>query len=158
MTLIKTCEIHHTVYYKNCSECLHALAREEKAEQKDNAKKAKQLSQQKEKNSLPRKSVSKVSAKRKAENPVYSARRVIFLEGKQCAVYPDLKATEIHHQAGRRGYIDQYAYENKISAFLDERYWLAVSEAGHIKIEADTIWAKDMGFSIVRSVPIKQTI
>ena len=75
-----------------------------------------------------------------------------------CAVFPNLPATEIHHSAGRRGYIDQYAYDNKISAFLDERYWLAVSNDGHIKIEADTIWAKDMGFSIVRSVPIKQTI
>jgi len=141
-----------------CASCAKLQRKAEQTAAKDANNLAIKLLKQQKKNSLPRKSVSKVSAKRKAENPVYSARRVIFLEGKQCAVYPDLKATEIHHQAGRRGYIDQYAYENKISAFLDERYWLAVSEAGHIKIEADTIWAKDKGFSIVRSVPIKQTI
>jgi len=127
---------------------------EKKAIQKHN----KLTIKQKEKNSLPRKSVKPVSDKRKAENPIYSERRKIFLEGKQCAVFPNLKATQVHHQAGRKGYVDQWAYDNGITAFLDERFWLPVSEEGHIKIEADTIWAKDMGFSIVRSVPIKQTI
>jgi len=158
MTLIKTCEIHHTVYYKVCSECLHEIAKAEKAEKKAELKRKALTIKQKEKNSLPRKSVSKISSKRKAENPIYSERRKIFLEGKMCAVFPNLKATQVHHQAGRKGYVDQWAYDNGITAFLDERFWLPVSDEGHIKIESDTIWAKDKGFSIVRSVPIRQTI
>jgi hypothetical protein len=100
----------------------------------------------------------KVSDKRKVEIPIYSERRKIFLEGKKCAVFPNLEATEVHHRCGKRGFIDQWAYDNGITAFLDERYWLPVSNEGHIKIEADTVWAKDMGFSVVRSIPIRQTI
>ncbi len=158
MSLIKSCDIHKTMYYKQCRECMHAEAKAlSKAHAEQNKRNALTIKQQK-KNSLPRKSVSKISSKRKAENPIYSERRKIFLEGKMCAVFPNLKATQVHHQAGRKGYVDQWAYDNGITAFLDERFWLPVSEEGHIKIEADTIWAKDMGFSIVRSVPIKQTI
>jgi len=152
------CEDHKIFYKNQCSSCLHFKSQAERRARIDADKLAKKLLKQKEKNSLPRKSVKPVSDKRKAENPIYSERRKIFLEGKQCAVFPNLKATQVHHQAGRKGYVDQWAYDNGITAFLDERFWLPVSEEGHIKIEADTIWAKDMGFSIVRSVPIKQTI
>lgn len=141
-----------------CSSCLHALAKAEKAEQKANSKKLKDIEKHKIRNAKPKKAIKKVSDKRKAENPIYSERRKIFLEGKMCAVFPHLKADQVHHKAGRRGYVDQYAYDNGITAFLDERYWLPVSEEGHIKITADSVWAIDMGFSIVRSVPIKQTI
>lgn len=59
MNLIKTCETHHTVYYKQCSECLHALAKAEKAEKKANDQRNKKLLQQKVKQSAPRKTISK---------------------------------------------------------------------------------------------------
>lgn len=124
----------------------------------DAEKLARKLLTVKLKSSQPRTAPKKISEKRKAENPIYSERRKIFLNGKMCAVFPNLKATQIHHQAGRTGYVDQYAYDNKISAFLDERYWLAVSEEGHTKITLDSVWAIDMGFSIVRSIPIRPTI
>ena len=143
---------------KICSSCLHKKAKTADWVKKADSKKREQLEKQKIKNAQPKAMPKKVSETRKAENPIYSERRKLFLEGKQCAVFPNLKATQVHHQAGRKGYVDQWAYDNGITAFLDERFWLPVSEEGHIKIEADTIWAKDKGFSIVRSVPIRQTI
>lgn len=157
-TMIKTCEQHGTVYYKQCRECLHDIAKMEKLAKKLESKNAQLIEKQRLKTKEPRKAPKKVSDKRKAENPIYSERRKIFLQGKKCAVFPELDATEVHHMAGKRGYIDQWAYDNGVTAFLDERFWLAVSSDGHIKIEADTVWAKDMRFSVVRSVPIRQTI
>ena len=50
----------------------------------------------------------------------YLAAKRAFLAGKQCAVYPTLRATEIHHIRGRLGPL-----------LNDERYWLAVSRQGH---------------------------
>ena len=50
----------------------------------------------------------------------YLAAKRAFLAGKQCAVYPTLKATEIHHIRGRLGPL-----------LNDQRHWLAVSRQGH---------------------------
>lgn len=59
MNLIKSCDIHHTVYYKVCSECLHELAKAEKDEKKANAKREKQLLKSKLQQSQPKKAISK---------------------------------------------------------------------------------------------------
>ena len=70
-----------------------------------------------------------------------------FLYKKKCAVYPELKAIEVHHSRGREGYADDYARENDIPLILDERWWLAVSRKGHKEIENNPDWAKEKGFS-----------
>ncbi len=44
-------------------------------------------------------------------------------------------ATEIHHQAKRRG-----------KMLNDERYWLAVCRKNHERIEADKAWARREGY------------
>ena len=48
----------------------------------------------------------------------------------------------------RRGYADEWAKENKVSLYLDKRFWLAVSASGHRKIESEPEWAYEQGFSI----------
>lgn len=59
MSLIKTCEIHRTVYYKVCSECLHALAKQEKAEKKANESHSKKLEKARARQSEKKPSISK---------------------------------------------------------------------------------------------------
>lgn len=59
MNLIKSCDIHHTVYYKVCSECLHELAKAEKDEKKANDKREKQILKAKLQPSQPKKTVSR---------------------------------------------------------------------------------------------------
>lgn len=73
-------------------------------------------------------------------------RRLFLLKHPRCAVFPVLKATEIHHKAGRVG-----------DLLNDERYWLPVSRKGHVEIELNPKWAKDMGFSISRTAKANDT-
>jgi len=61
-----------------------------------------------------------------------------FLEGKRCPITGGI-ATEVHHMKGREGVM-----------LLDTKYWLAVSREGHVKIELNPEWAKEMGFSVSR--------
>lgn len=81
--------------------------------------------------------------KRGKENMEYLRKRKIFLslpENEFCAVFPWLRATEIHHKKGRIGKL-----------LTDERYFLAVSPEGHRKIENNPEWAYEMGYSIRRT-------
>ena len=56
----------------------------------------------------------------------YIKAKRLFLAGKQCAVFPDQKATEVHHVFGRLGPL-----------LSDQTGWLAVSSAGHRFIHAN---------------------
>ena len=72
-----------------------------------------------------RKRIKARSEKRIAETGLYMAKRKHFLnrpENKFCPVFPQVKATEVHHKKGRIG-----------SLYLDENFWLAVSSDGHKK-------------------------
>jgi hypothetical protein len=75
----------------------------------------------------------------------------------KCAVIPTLPATEIHHRAGRSitAYYDEWAEQRGICLLLDERLFLPVSRDGHIEIERRPEWAKRMGYSEDRLVPMK---
>lgn len=70
---------------------------------------------------------------------LYVAKKKVWIKGKRCAVHPKLPAVDIHHMKGRVGKL-----------LLDERYWLPVSRKGHIKIENNPLWAKEMGYSDYR--------
>lgn len=86
---------------------------------------------------LPKTKISKRSDKGKVDDLVYKAKRLKYLKlHPRCAVYPELKATEIHHKAGRVG-----------KNFLDESTWLAVSRKAHLEIESKPEWAKENGYS-----------
>ena len=70
---------------------------------------------------LKRTPLKKISDKRKKQVAAYSVLREQFLkDNPNCAVFPHLKATEIHHTHHR---------ENE--RLNDTRYWLAVSRRGH---------------------------
>lgn len=75
---------------------------------------------------LRRTKLRPVSRKRSAQLREYAKRRKAFLAAHPfCAVFVGLRATEIHHMNHREG-----------DRLNDERYWLAVSEAGHRAIHA----------------------
>jgi hypothetical protein len=95
--------------------------------------------------------IKKVSEKRKKENGKYLAEAILFLKGKNCAVYPHLKATEVHHKKGRNGYADQWAKDHGITLLMDKRLWLPVSSEGHRYITENSKWAIEMGFSVERN-------
>ena len=65
----------------------------------------------------------------------YAKKRGPFLEGKRCAVFPHLVATDVHHVRGRI-----------TSLLTDERYWLPVSRAGHYWINNSPKKAQEMGW------------
>lgn len=85
------------------------------------------------------KPIAKVSPKKKAVMALYAAKKKVWIKGKMCAVFPEKKAVDIHHKRGRIGEL-----------LLDENHWLPVSRKGHIKIEQNPLWAKQMGFSEYR--------
>lgn len=70
----------------------------------------------------------------------YGKLRKQFLEDNpMCAVFPKLKAVEVHHKKGRGKYL------------LDTTTWLAVSQEGHNKIHDYPVWAVENNFKILRS-------
>lgn len=91
----------------------------------------------------PKKAIPKRTSKRAEEEALYYKNRAIFLalpENQFCAVFPWLRATQVHHKAGRIGKL-----------LYDMRFFLAVSDDGHRKIEMEPTWAKEMNFSIQRT-------
>jgi methionyl-tRNA synthetase len=89
--------------------------------------------------------IKKESDRRRLQNIEYRKLRIQFLlENPQCAVYPHLKATTVHHQAGR------------IEDLLcDVSKWIPASALGHTYIELNPNWAKENNFSLER---LKTTI
>jgi hypothetical protein len=83
---------------------------------------------------------------------IYRPKAAKFLVGKRCAVFPDQKATQVHHMYTRSidDFADEWAVNNNMPYLLDERYWLPVSAEGHKKITDDSDWAWRNGFSFKR--------
>ena len=81
---------------------------------------------------MKRTKLKPVSDKRKVQNAEYSQLRKVFLQGKRCAVFPNLAATEIHHTNHREG-----------ERLNDTEYWLAVSREGHEWIHRNTKEARE---------------
>lgn len=89
----------------------------------------------------PRQSIKKVSDKRKIEKPVYDLKRILFLrkpENKLCCIKGvncTRIATTIEHSMGRKGYADEWARENKISLYIDERFFKPACNNCNIELE-----------------------
>jgi hypothetical protein len=79
------------------------------------------------KKAKPRTAVKKVSASRERENPIYKEKRLAFLalpENHFCFINGcNRRATTIEHLKGRKGYADDWARDNKISLYIDDRFW-----------------------------------
>lgn len=90
-----------------------------------------------------KKPINKVSAKRAVENKEYARLRRDYLEAYPvCEVVEcHLPSKEIHHMQGREG-----------DKLTDINFFLAVCPGCHMKIEKDTQWARDNGYSILRSI------
>lgn len=97
----------------------------------------------------PIKKQSDVMAKMMA---IYRPKAAKFLVGKRCAVYPDKKATEVHHMYTRSidDFADEWAVNHNLPYLLDDRFWLPVSAEGHRKITDDSAWAWENKFSFKR--------
>lgn len=88
------------------------------------------------------KPIKKVSENMGKTLNVYSHEKRIFLiENPNCAVYPNLPSDDVHHKKGRA----------TIELLLDKVYWLPVSRKAHIRIENNPEWAKEKGFSLMRT-------
>lgn len=87
----------------------------------------------------PHKPIKKVSDKRSVENLQYSADRIVFLgkkENKVCFIDGcNKEATTVEHIAGRKGFYDDWARENNISLFLDQRFWRPCCHAHNLELE-----------------------
>lgn len=92
----------------------------------------------------PRKGLRAVSDRRRRELKEYAERRRSFLsltENQWCPVAAGFgkkqRTTDVHHKAGREG-----------KMLNDERYWLAVSRAGHDWIHAHPGMARKAGWLV----------
>ena len=88
----------------------------------------------------PRRYIRVRSKKRAAQERKYRQRVKEWIEGKRCAVFPELRATQCHHQKGRIG-----------DLLLNEDFWLPVSGAGHVFIHQYPKVAYEKGWSILRT-------
>ncbi len=89
-----------------------------------------------------RKPIAKKSPKRSKEEREYNKLRKIFLETKMiCEVEGcRCRSTEVHHRAGRSGWL-----------YLAVEYWLAVCHDHHVFITNNDEWAKEKGYSEIRT-------
>jgi hypothetical protein len=103
----------------------------------------------KKKTHKKQKPIKKVGDKRALEDIIYRSERIKFLQLPENKICPITKgpATQIHHMRKRRGYADEWAIENRVSLYLDKRFWLGVSHEGHEKIENNHEWACENGYS-----------
>lgn len=83
-----------------------------------------------------------ISKKRAKENRVYLKKREDYLkENPYCEVMECLnKSTQVHHKKGRTG-----------DLLIDETHFLAVCYPCHEKIEKKPEWAKNNGYSLIRT-------
>lgn len=80
----------------------------------------------------PRKQIRKVSSARSKRLREYSAKRKVFLaENPKCSVFPELKASEVHHTRGRIG---------RLLNMIE--FWVPVSRKGHDWINANPAEAR----------------
>lgn len=116
------------------------------------------LNQSKPKNrtitSLNRKKpIKAVSEIRKRENPIYTQKRKEFLslpENKYCFIDGcKALATTIEHTRGRKGYFDDWARENKITLFIDVRFWKPCCLFHNLELERNPLLAKKYKLSSI---------
>ncbi len=81
--------------------------------------------------------IKKVSDRQREKDAIYFPLRDKFLrQNTSCALFPLLRATEVHHKRGRVG-----------KNYTDVTTFLAVSRLGHRFIEDNPEWAKENGYS-----------
>jgi hypothetical protein len=104
-----------------------------------------------EKACVKRKHIKKVSDKRKVENKLYSELRIDFLslpENQICFIKDCYEpADTIEHLKGRKGYADQWARDNKITLYLDVRFWAPCCLEHNLELEKNPELSKQYQLS-----------
>jgi hypothetical protein len=78
---------------------------------------------------------------REKEERKYSVKAKVFLMlNPRCGVFPELRSNQVHHKKGRSG-----------KMLLEEKYFMAVSQAGHDWIRDNAAEALEKGYVIKRS-------
>lgn len=89
---------------------------------------------------VPVKGIKKTSPSMAEKKDKYKKVREDFLEANpNCAVFPELKAEEVHHPKGRIGEL-----------LLDSSLWIPVSRVGHVWIHENELEAEKIGLMISR--------
>lgn len=83
------------------------------------------------------KPIPKESKKRKEQRKEYTALRSVFLANKKCVIYPNKKATDVHHT---------YSGKDRATHYLDVKTWLPVSREGHVWIHEHSKEARKLGY------------
>lgn len=127
MTVCEVCGNPKVEAFNRCASC-NAMVRKEQR----NAAKVKVVTP-----------IRKVSAERSKENHVYARLRKEYLEAYPCCEVPEChrKSSEIHHQKGRIG-----------DLLTNTDYFMAVCPDHHHMIHADPVWARNNGYSLLRSL------
>jgi hypothetical protein len=94
----------------------------------------------------PASKIKPVSDKRKVENIIYTSNRIKFLmkpENKICFIDECRNpATTIEHSAGRLGFYDDWARDNNISLYLDQRFWKPCCNFHNLELERNSELSK----------------
>ncbi len=97
------------------------------------------------------KPIKPVSDKRKVENAKYTVLRIEFLgkpENKICFINGCNKpADTIEHTRGRKGYADEWARDNKISLYIDVRFFKPCCCEHNLELERNPELAKEYQLS-----------
>ena len=93
-----------------------------------------------------KKPIKPFSDKRKIENLKYLAQRIVFLgkkENQRCFI-DECKnpATTIEHSAGRLGFYDDWARDNNVSLYLDQRFWKPCCHFHNLELEQNSELSK----------------
>lgn len=132
-----------------CASCGQAKRKQERQAKAAHDKRQRMIEQARVRK--PKAPIRKISDKHRKELDAYMPERDKFLNGKRCAVYPEKKATEVHHMRGKgTGYFDAWAAERGITKLMDQRFWLSVSRDGHRRITDNSAWALENGYSLPR--------
>lgn len=105
----------------------------------------------------PRTAINKQSKQRKKEAPIYKVEKDKFLslpENQKCFIEGcRRKPTTIEHTAGRKGYADEWARDNKISLFLDVRFWAACCLEHNGELERNPVLSQRYQLSRITGKP-----
>jgi len=99
-----------------------------------------------------KKPIKKFSDKKRNELDQYAVLREAFLLRKWCCVHgKPCIPTQVHHAAGKVGFIDDWARENNIPALIDIRYFKPICDEAHREVTENSAWAIEQGYSFLRT-------
>ena len=149
MTLIKSCDVHKTMYYKECRECLHEIVKAGKQLDKEMANHKKKVEKAKLKQQESKPAIKKVSVKQKEKNTEYGIRVKEWKKENpkckaNCNQYCTKETDDCQHLRGRGKYL------------MDESTWMPVCRSCHTYIGDHSKEAYEKGWALSRLESVTQ--